>query len=91
MKQEHTYLTKKSWSQGAGGVWAVGEEKTRGGSFKRVWSRRNRGKIHKDTYYFKIKGPKKERELRMQGMGGGRFTPPVSLPSPPLLARGSNL
>ena len=59
----------------------VGKEKTRGGSFKRVWSRRNRGKIDKDTYYFKIKGPKKERELRMQGMGGGRFAP--RLPPPP--------
>ena len=55
-----------------------------------MWSRRNRGKIHKDTKYFKIKGPKKEREMRMQGMGGGRFTPPV-FPRPLLLARGSNL
>ena len=66
-----------------GGVREVEEEKVRGGSFKRVWSRRNRGKIHKDTYYFKIKGPeKKKREMRMQGMGGGRFAPPV-FPHPP--------
>ena len=69
------------------GGWRGKDER---GSFKSVWSRRNRAKIHKDTYYFKIKGQKKEWELRMQGMGGGRFAPPVSLP-PPLLARVSDL
>ena len=71
------------------GGWRGKDER---GSFKSVWSRRNRAKIHKDTYYFKIKGQKKEWELRMQGMGGGRFAPPVSLPPPPpLLARVSDL
>ena len=55
--------------------------KVRGGSFKRVWSRRNRGKIHKDTYYFK--GPKKEQEPGMKGMGGGRLAPSVPPPHPP--------
>ena len=77
-------------NKGAGGVREVEEEEERGGSCKRVWRRRNGGKIHKDIYYFKIKGPKKERDMRMQGMGGGRFAPPV-FPRPLLLARGSNL
>ena len=70
------------------GGWRGKDER---GSFKSVWSRRNRTKIHKDTYYFKKKGEKKGGGLGMQGMGGGRFAPPVSPPPPPLLAGVSDL
>jgi len=53
------------------------------GSSKRVGSGRNKGKLPLNARYFatekglkRKKTPKKERELGMQGTGGGRSVPP---------------
>lgn len=55
------------------------------GSFTRVGSGRNRGKLLNNAYYFaKLeKKPRKKRwKLGIQGSGGGRFGPPTSPPFP---------